>query len=153
MSPGLYTSARYKIDGKGRVFIPAKQRYLFGEEAILTVWPGPSLLLMPVENWKEWEKRFFSGIDFLERNPEETSKEMQRKIKFRRALYGHMTQPTLDKSGRIVIPQNLQEYGKLKDEVQFVGYGNYYELWNPDNWEQIMTKDILDEFSDADFNI
>lgn len=143
MGKGLYASGTYKLDSKGRIFIPAKQRHLFGEEAILTVWPGPSLILMPFENFKDWEKQYFSGIEFFEAMG--TQEQKNYVSRFKRIIYGYLKEQKIDKSGRVLIPKDLLEYAQIEEEVRLIGYGLYYLIWNPEIYEQNIRAD-LEEF-------
>lgn len=135
-SPKLYAKHVHKIDQKGRVFIPAKQRYLFEEGALLTVWEGPSILLMPVNFWDEWEEENFSVFNVGDN-------EYQR---LKRILHGNMSLQELDKAGRIIIPGYLLDYAGIKKEVYFIGHGKYYELWAPEVWEEKYSLDKVQEF-------
>ena len=50
----------------------------------------------------------------------------------RRYVIGKGAQAELDKSGRILIPQDLREWSELETNVTIVGQGNYFEVWNPE---------------------
>lgn len=139
----LYSYGIYKIDEKGRIFLPARKRHVFGEEALLTVWPGPSLILIPPKNFPELEEKYFSGIDFLEKNMDE-SKAV--KIgKFKNIIYSYLTEQKVDKSGRIVLPREHLEYAGIKKDAWVIGYGLYYRIWNPELYRRTIEKD-LEEF-------
>lgn len=135
-SPKLYAKHIHKLDQKGRVFIPAKQRHLFGEGALLTVWEGPSILLVPVNLWDEWEEEYFSGFSV-------GNDEYQR---LKRLLHGNMSHHELDKAGRIIVPGYLLDYARIKKDIYFVGHGRYYELWAPEIWEEKFSLDEVQKF-------
>lgn len=139
----LYSYGIYKIDEKGRIFLPAKKRHVFGEEALLTVWPGPSLILIPPQNFPELEEKYFSGIDFLEKGIDE--KQAVKMGKFKNIVYSFLTEQKVDKSGRILIPKEHLEYAGIEKEAWVIGYGLYYRIWNPDLYRQFIGKD-LEEF-------
>ena len=53
----------------------------------------------------------------------------------RRYIIGKGAQAELDKSGRILIPQDLRTWSGLESTVTIIGQGNYFEVWNPDSLE------------------
>ncbi len=95
MGEGLYSYGIYRIDDKGRIFIPSKKREVFGEEALLTVWPGPSLILLPSQNFPELEKKYFAGIEFLEKDLDES--QAMKFSKFKNVIYSFLTEQKIDK--------------------------------------------------------
>ena len=50
----------------------------------------------------------------------------------RRYIFGKGSQAELDKSGRILIPEDLRTWAGLETNVTIVGQGNYLEVWNPE---------------------
>ncbi len=148
MGEGLYSYGIYRIDDKGRIFIPSKKREVFGEEALLTVWPGPSLILLPSQNFPELEKKYFAGIEFLEKDLDES--QAMKFSKFKNVIYSFLTEQKIDKSGRIVIPKEHMEYAQLKNEVYLVGYGLFYRIWNPEKHREMISP-ALEEFKNLSF--
>lgn len=41
---------------------------------------------------------------------------------------------TVDKVGRILVPQFLRESVELGNEAMITGAGNYFEIWSPAFW-------------------
>jgi MraZ protein len=58
----------------------------------------------------------------------------------RRIILGNASQLEVDKSGRILLPQNLREFAELKTEAVLVGQGDYFEIWTPALWKQQVTQ-------------
>ena len=54
----------------------------------------------------------------------------------RRHIFGGAKQINLDSAGRILIPTFLQEYAGLEGEATIVGTGEYFEIWNPEDWSE-----------------
>jgi len=50
----------------------------------------------------------------------------------RRYIFGKGSQAELDKSGRILISEDLRTWARLETNVTIVGQGNYLEVWNPE---------------------
>ena len=133
----LYSSHNLKLDAKGRIFIPAKQRDAFREGVLLTVWQGPSLLLMPAQYWEMWENEVFARLPIGA--PDDYTK-------LKRTLYGNMSMQELDKAGRVIISPRLQTYAHINSDVVLIGYGYYYELWAAEEWEKYNVLEEIDEF-------
>ncbi len=53
----------------------------------------------------------------------------------RHTILGNAMQVVPDGSGRILLSQNLRDYANLKDEVVFVGQGDYFEIWAAEPWQ------------------
>jgi MraZ protein len=49
----------------------------------------------------------------------------------------------LDKVGRILVPQNLRQFGGFAVEAIVAGQGEYFEVWTPAEWNKQMV-DIQD---------
>jgi MraZ protein len=46
----------------------------------------------------------------------------------------------MDATGRILVPPALREFAQLGRSIVLVGQGHKFELWNKDNWEQVMDR-------------
>ena len=42
----------------------------------------------------------------------------------------------LDSAGRILIPEYLKDFAKLKDKIIFAGLFSRAEIWNENEWEK-----------------
>ena len=43
---------------------------------------------------------------------------------------------TVDKQGRVLMPQDLREFAKLEKDVVLAGTGGRIEIWSLENWEK-----------------
>ncbi len=43
---------------------------------------------------------------------------------------------SLDKSSRLALPGDLKEFAQLEGDVVLVGQGDFFEVWQPDLWEE-----------------
>jgi len=53
-----------------------------------------------------------------------------------RMILGSAFEASIDEQGRIVIPDELQNFAALSGQVLLIGQGNYYEVWSPDQWRK-----------------
>jgi MraZ protein len=56
----------------------------------------------------------------------------------RRILFANAAEVEVDRQGRILIPQNLREYGQLAEQVMITGMDTYFELWSVERWRAVM---------------
>lgn len=75
---------------------------------------------------------------------------------FERIFYAPAREVEFDKSGRIVIPQNLREYAGIKKEVVIIGVSSRIEIWDKDKYEEYINSQdmdydsIIEDFEDLD---
>ena len=129
------------IDEKGRLKVPSGFRQEIeeafgGNEFYVTSLKGDSVLIYPLSVWQEIEDRL-SKLPAL--NP------TKKKFLDRTNYYGQLT--SIDKSGRILIPQILRESAQMNGEVVVLGQLNYLDVWNH---ERFRAKLKEQEFTDED---
>ena len=47
-----------------------------------------------------------------------------------------------DVTGRIIIPTDLLKHANIKDRALFVGRGNSFQIWNPDDFAKVQQKSM-----------
>ena len=114
----------HTIDSKRRLAIPSNLRKSLGKKAVLTRGIDSCLVLYPVKEWEELAKK-------LEALP--TSKPDARG--FVRLILSGAVDVSLDKLGRILIPDYLNEYAGLKKNVSVIGLSNKIEIWDEEKWK------------------
>jgi len=50
---------------------------------------------------------------------------------------------SLDKSGRICLPDEMARAAAIKGEVVLVGLLDRFEIWNPDRYENVKVADAV----------
>ncbi len=113
-----------KIDAKGRTAFPKKLREIIGDKLIITLGYENSLIIVSEDGWKALLEGT-EGKPFIQQEARETQ----------RFLLGGASNVELDSKGRFVIPNYLRSFGKIKDEVVFIGLYRYVELWDKALWE------------------
>ncbi|MEK7533700.1 MAG: division/cell wall cluster transcriptional repressor MraZ [Patescibacteria group bacterium] len=113
-----------KVDVKGRTAFPKKLREIIGDKLIITLGYENSLIIVSEEGWKALLEGT-EGKPFIQQETRETQ----------RFLLGGASNVELDSKGRFVIPNYLRSFGKIKDEVVFIGLYRYVELWDKTLWE------------------
>ncbi len=118
----LLGSSNNRIDGKGRLVMPAKFRSKIGEIVCCTVSRNRSLAIYPMDEWAP----YYEKIQALPSTDEA--------LKFKRFLLGNAEELPVDGQGRILIPEKLRKYANLVDQVVVNGAGDHLEIWNSESW-------------------
>ncbi|HXT41658.1 MAG TPA: hypothetical protein VN887_16750 [Candidatus Angelobacter sp.] len=128
--PIYYNSLyRHGVDDKRRVQIPAKWRPAEPEILTLVLWPKGAmpeacLLVLPP---KEWE----ALVQKLKTMPFADSKAEA----LRRLLGKKSDRVTLDKGGRICLPESMARAAHIGKEAVLVGLLDRFEIWDPERYE------------------
>jgi MraZ protein len=125
------------VDEKRRVQIPAKWRPdESGTELTLMLWPqhqaGTCLRVLPPTQMA----RMKADIDAL---PNDNPK----KGVLKRFIGSESVQVTLDKVGRICLPEEMARAAGVKDEAVLVGLLDRFEIWNPARYENVKAADAV----------
>ena len=133
----IYYNSRFRhgVDEKRRVQIPAKWRPpQAGVELTLVLWPresaGPCIRVLPPAQMS----RLMQSIDEMPNSD-------PRKVVLKRIIGSGSAQASVDKTGRICLPDDMAREAGLKDEAMLVGLLDRFEIWNPDRYEKVQAAD------------
>jgi transcriptional regulator MraZ len=136
--PTYYNSLyRHGVDEKRRLQIPAKWRPAkSGVEFTLILWPkskeGPCLRVLPPEEMAQLMK----DIDSMANGD-------PNKVVLKRFIGSESVQVTIDKSGRICLPEGMAREAGIKNEAVLVGLLDRFEIWNPERYEKVRASDAV----------
>lgn len=129
---GTWTS---KVDGKGRVSIPASFR------AALVGQPFQGVVLYPALDKPALEgcglDRMQDLMAEIERNHAPFSPEYEAMTY---ALLGQSQQLTWDEPGRIVLPTAMRDLAGIGESAVFAGLGRNFEIWEPAAFEAVQAE-------------
>jgi MraZ protein len=115
---------QHSIDDKGRLTIPARFReFLADEGAYITHGFDQNLIVYPSAIFDRIAQRV-NRISMTDPSAR----------LLRRLIFSNAEQVSVDKIGRILIPQFLREAGRLDSEAVIVGMGDHFEIWSPLLW-------------------
>ena len=128
---------RHGVDEKRRIQIPAKWRPAKdGVEFTLVLWPkskeGPCLRVLPPVEMAE-----------LMRDLDAMPNTDPNKVVLKRFIGSESVQVTLDKGGRICLPEEMARAVEIKDEAVLVGLLDRFEIWNPERYEKVKASDAV----------
>ncbi len=121
-----------KLDGKGRLSLPAGLRGCFQEDSIQAVITNSIYKKSPCLDIylpDEWEK--------LEAKIDKLSKLKPSVQAYQRFYISGGQSIEADSQSRILLPKSLRSYAGLKGEVVLVGMGNKLELWDESQWNKV----------------
>lgn len=113
------SSYENRVDAKGRVSVPAKFRAVVANDEF----QGVVLYCSPTHNCIEGVS--MSRLEKLAESGDICGD-----------LFADAQQMAFDVTGRIIITPELIKYAGIKNCALFVGRGNSFQIWNPDNFRK-----------------
>jgi len=132
---------RHKIDGKGRLPVPAAFRRGLeagGHREVVVTLLDQCLAAYPPSEWQRLELQLGSLPAF------------SRQVKaLTRLLTSRASDCEIDVQGRILLPPALREAAGLGRDAVVVGVLNRFEIWTPDAWDAFVrdSERMLDDVS------
>ena len=127
---------QHNLDEKGRLMIPARYRELLAAGAFITQGFDKCLMVMTDVHFKEVYDRI-NAMNMADPNAR----------LLRRHILSNAYSVEIDRVGRILVPGNLRQAIGLENEAIVAGQGEYFEVWNPADWNEQM-----DQLQDIETN-
>lgn len=131
--------SEHTLDTKGRLNIPSRFRDVLqdhnNEQVMVTNW-HKCLKAYPIKVWERIETTLLIQ-----------GKKQPGMDSFRRYVISGVSECTLDRQGRILLPPTLRTDFDLKKDVVLNGMLDHFEIWDKTAWEK-ERKLIRDKFSD-----
>ncbi|MBW3083601.1 division/cell wall cluster transcriptional repressor MraZ [Bifidobacterium sp. 6T3] len=121
---GTYTP---KIDAKGRLALPAKFRTLLGRGVVLARGQERCVYLLPFREFRRMAAQI-----------QRTSVSNREAREYSRVFMSGASDQVPDKQGRVLVPQLLRTYARLKDDIVVIGVGTRAEIWDRQTWERYL---------------
>jgi MraZ protein len=115
----------HTIDDKGRMSVPVKFRTKLADGAVVTRGLDNCLFVYPMAEWQALAEKL-AALPMSQRNTRAFSRLM---------LAGAMD-VSLDKQGRIILPDYLRKYAKMTKKVVVAGLYNRLEIWDETSWNE-----------------
>jgi MraZ protein len=133
-TPVYNSTYLHGVDEKRRVAIPSRWRPAEpGIELTLVVWPqakeGACLRVLLPEQLAQLMRKI------------EAMPASENKTSLRRRLGSKSVQVTLDKVGRVIVPESMAAETDIKEQALFVGLLDRYEIWSPDRYSKVQAAD------------
>ena len=118
----------HTIDAKGRLSIPSRFRETLNERydarLVITTYEN-CLIAYPFAEWQTLEERVAALPEF--------KKDTRAFLRF---FYSSAADCSIDRLGRILVPQTLRDYAKLEKDVMLVGAFRHVEIWSKALWDK-----------------
>ena len=112
-----------RLDDKGRIFLPAKFRDELSEGLVVTRGQERCLNVWPSAEFRTYTQRLNKDRD--------GSKEDRA---FMRMLFAGASAESVDKQGRVTLPQMLRDYAGLDRDCIVIGAFDHVEIWDAESW-------------------
>lgn len=113
----------HNLDEKGRLAVPKKFRAALSKGAVVTRGLDNCLFLYTKAEWKKLADKL-ANLPFSQANARA----------FARLMLAGAMDVSLDKQGRIVLPEYLRNFASMNKELIVAGLYNRLELWDKDAW-------------------
>ena len=115
---------KHTLDEKKRISIPSKFRKLLGKNVVITHGLDNCLFIYPIKEWNKIANKLGElGMGQADRRG------------FNRFMLSGASEISIDSVGRILIPEHLKGFAKIKTKVVFAGVYNRIEVWDEQTWE------------------
>lgn len=114
---------KHTIDDKKRISLPIKFRKEIGKSMVITQGLDNCLFVYSLKEWTKISEQLGS-LPMGQSNARG----------FNRLFLGGASEIDIDSVGRIIIPDGLREFAKLKSKVVFAGIYNRVEIWDEEAW-------------------
>jgi len=121
---GEYT---HTLDLKKRVSLPAKFRVVIGKKMVLAKGLDHCISVYTPKEWERVMQELPKSVQADQRN-------------FKRFMTSGASEASLDSLGRILVPDFLKNYAKLKTKVVLAGVGDHIEIWDEKSWKTYRDK-------------
>ncbi len=119
----------HNLDDKGRLAVPKKFRNDLSKGAVVTRGLDNCLFLYTKDEWRKL-------ADKLANLPFSQAKSRA----FARLMLAGAMDVSVDKQGRVIIPEYLRTFAGLKKEIIVAGLYNRLELWDQKKWSEYTKK-------------
>jgi MraZ protein len=136
LEPSYYNSRfHHGVDEKRRVQIPAKWRpQRAAVELTLILWPregvGACVRVLPPSQMA----KLMQSIDEMPNSD-------PKKVVLKRIIGSDSAQVSVDKAGRICLPEEMARGAGIKNDAVLIGLLDRFEIWNPERYEKVQAAD------------
>ncbi len=123
----------HKIDDKKRLTLPKAFLKSLGKEVVITRGLDKSIFLYPKSEWEKVVEKI-KDLSFTQKDARA----------FARFMLSGASLVQVDKSGRILIPEHLMSFARLKSKVTIAGVSDRIEIWDEKQWKRY-TKQVEED--------
>ncbi len=135
--------SEHTLDPKGRLNVPSRFREVlthYGSNILMVAPWGKHLRAWPASEWQIVEDKLLTQ-----------GREEKNLSSFIRYVVSGITECSIDKQGRLLIPVSLRSEVNIDKEVVLNGMLEFVEIWDKEVWlaEYCKTRENLEQYSDS----
>lgn len=120
---------KHTLDAKKRLSLPSRWRRELGRKLVITRGLDNCLFVYPL---KEWQK-ITAKVGELPLGQADTRS-------FNRFFLSGAVEVEVDKIGRVLVPDFLKDFAKLRNKVILAGIHSRVEIWDEKKWNEYKQK-------------
>lgn len=157
MSRRFRGEGTHKVDGKGRVSIPASfRRVIEASDPNWETGKPPELVIVYGDHRRPFLECYtMEAIEEVDAKIAKLPRGSKNRKLLERLFNGQSFPTSIDDTGRLVLPAKLRTKIGLDGEAFFIAAGDTFQIWHPDTYENqevAATEAWLDE-QDEDFDV
>ncbi|WP_353471629.1 division/cell wall cluster transcriptional repressor MraZ [Salipiger sp. H15] len=142
--------SRNKVDGKGRVSIPASfRRVLEAGDPDWTDGLNPNFVIVYGDHRRQYLECYtIEEMEAVEDRISAMKRGSQKRRLLERLFSTQSVTTSVDETGRIVLPAKLRDKIGLEDWAYFASNVDTFQIWKPETFEEVElagTEEFLDE--------
>jgi MraZ protein len=145
-----------KVDGKGRMSIPADFRVVLTDgDPRCPETPLPRMVVLHGKHLKNCLHAYtIEAMEEIEAGIKALPRGSEARKRASRMILGKSWDTEVDKDGRIVLPQRLRQQIGLTGEATMAAMGDYFEIWNAETYAETEAAEAvaMDAEFDGDFD-
>jgi MraZ protein len=145
-----------KVDGKGRMSIPADFRVVLTDgDPSCPETPLPRMVVLHGKHLKNCLHAYtIEAMEEIEAGIKALPRGSEARKRASRMILGKSWDTEVDKDGRIVLPQRLRQQIGLTGEATMAAMGDYFEIWNAETYAETEAAEAvaMDAEFDGDFD-
>lgn len=123
---------RFKVDGKGRVALPAKFRKVLSKDLVVTLeLTNECIYVFETPDFNDWVHKLFVDKFGDYKASDRTHVRLRSKLKAR------ANDVEVDASGRIMLSAELRAAAGIDKDVVIIGNTGRFEIWDAKRYEQV----------------
>ncbi len=144
-----------KVDGKGRMSIPADFRSVLADgDPRCPENPLPRMVVLHGPHLKNFLQAYtIEAMQEIEEGIQRLPRGSADRKRASRMILSKSWETEVDKDGRIVLPQRLRQQIGMQGEAVMSAMGDHFEIWNAETYAAVEAAELaeMDDF-DGDFD-
>ena len=126
-----------KVDGKGRVSIPAPfRRVIEAGDPNHPENPAPELVIVYGDHRRKYLECYtIEAIEEVDTKIDALPRGSEARKMLQRLFHGQSHPTSIDDTGRLVLPAKLRAKIGLESEAFFIAAGDTFQIWKPETYE------------------